>query len=178
MRFLVIGLAAAFCSLTTAFAQEEKSPWYEYYDVISYSELRALIDGGEVEEARILNDGWWVTVKLNGGEYFDVKVTPQTPIADHFYDAGIPVSIEHSSKDEDDKKPLWLDLFFNILPLLIFIFVFVFILWLMQKQGKKTQDECLDRARAINDEFLEKQQVQFDKFIEQFSSVMIEKNNG
>lgn len=175
MRILLIVLATAFLSLTPAFAQEEKSPWYEYYDVISYSDLRVLIDSSEIEEARVLNDGWWVTVRKKDGEYLDVKVTPQTPVADHFYDAGIPVRIEHSSKDEDDKDPLWLDLLINLSPLLIFIFVFCLILWVMQKQGKKTQDNYMDRAKAINDEFLDRQETQFKNFISELTSVMGEK---
>ncbi len=175
MRFLAIGLATTFFTLATAFAQEEKSPWYEYYDVISYSELRALIDGSDIEEARILNDGWWVTIRKKDGEYLDVRVTPQTPVADHFYEAGIPVRIEHSSKDEDDENPLWLDMLINLSPLLIFIFVFCLILWVLQKHGKKTQDNYMDRAKVINDEFLDRQEAQFKYFISELASVMGDK---
>jgi len=152
MRILLIGLATVFLTLTTVLAQEEKSPWYEYYDVISYSELRGLIDGGDIEEARILNDGWWVTVRKKDGEYLDVRVTPQTPIADHFYDAGIPVRIEHGSKDEDDDTPLWLEVFYNLLPLLIFIVFFAGIMFFMKRSG----GGYYARAEQINKEFLDR----------------------
>lgn len=155
-RLLIILVAYGFLNLANGFAQEEESPWYEYYDVISYSELRALIDGGEIEEARILNDGWWVTVRRKDGEYFDVRVTPQTPVADHLYDAGIPVSIEHSSKDEDDEQRLWLDVLISLSPLALLIVFLMAIVFVSRKQTKahyhraeRAQTEFFERLEKI-----------------------------
>ncbi|MEM9619458.1 MAG: hypothetical protein AAF936_16010 [Pseudomonadota bacterium] len=154
-------------------AEDHESVWFEEYEQIGYSELRKLIDEDQVDSARVLNDGWWITIKTKEGEFFDTKVTSETPIADHLYDAGIPVKIEHRNQESDDDEiARWKKVLFNILPLLIFIVFFIFVLWFSQKRGRKVQDECLDRAKAINDDFLDRQQKQFETFIEDFSSLL------
>lgn len=136
-------------------AEEEPSPWLESYEKISYSELRKLIDDGQIEEARVLNDGWWVTVKTKDGDYFDTRVTPQTPIADHFYDAGVTVSIRHNNI-EGDELPKWLSLFLNILPLLIFFVFFAVIMFFMRKanggyysRAEKMQADFFERLEKL-----------------------------
>ncbi len=148
----VISIAVLlFLFATQVSAEEDQSRWLESYEKISYSELRKLIDDDQIEEARVLNDGWWVTVKTKDGEFFDIRVTPQTPIADHFYDAGVPVSIRHKSV-EDDELPYWLSLFLNILPLLIFIVFFAGIMFFMKRNG----GGYYARAEQINKDFLDR----------------------
>lgn len=162
----------------TANAQDDDAIWFEMYEQIDYHELRNLIEEDKIDSARVLRDGWWVTIKTKEGEFFDTKVTPQTPIADHLYEAGIPVKFEHwGDDDEDNKIPKWQQIFLSILPLLIFIVFFIFILWWSQKRGRKVEDECLDRAKAINDEFLDRQQKQFETFIEDFSCLLKKKES-
>lgn len=178
MRKLFCFLLFAFLLLATANAQDDDAIWFEMYDQIDYTELRKLIDEGQIDSARVLRDGWWVTVKTKEGKFFDTKITPQTPIADHLYEAGIPVKFEHwSDDDEGGEIPKWRQIFLNILPLLIFIVFFIVILWWSQKRGRKVQDECLDRAKAINDEFLDRQQKQFETFIEDFSALLKKKES-
>ncbi len=155
MQKILLFAAALFFLSAPASAQEDQSPWYEPYEQISYSELRTLIDNGEVDEARVLNDGWWVTVKTKEGEYFDTKVTPETPIADHLYEAGIPVTIEHyneGSEEEADDLPAWLSLVINILPLLLFLVFFAGIIFLSRKQT----NAYYGRAEKMQADFFER----------------------
>jgi ATP-dependent Zn protease len=153
-----------------AVAQESSKPTSQDNNEVTYSELRKLVDDGLVASASVTGDGWWVSVTATDGVRYYAQVTPQTPISDHLYEAGVPVKIVHWS-EEDDESPAWLSMLFNVLPLLIFIVFFVLVLWFSQKRGKKVQDDCLKRAEAINNEFLDRQQVQFNKFIEDFASV-------
>ncbi|NOX81518.1 MAG: hypothetical protein GXP06_00710 [Alphaproteobacteria bacterium] len=177
MRTIFCFSIFVFLIAAPARAEEDESVWFKTYEQIDYSDLRKLIDEKQVDSARVLNSGWWVTIKTKDGKFFDTRVTPQTPIADHFYVAGIPVKIEHRNEDNDE-LPFWLDIFLNILPLLIFVVFFIFILWFSQKRGRKVQDECLDRAKEINDEFLDRQQEQFEAFIENFSSLLEKKDSN
>ena len=182
MQKIVSFLVFAVLLCGAAAAQEDDAVWFELYEQIDYSELRSLVDAGNVESARIFNDGTWVTVKTKDGEFFDTLVTPQTPIADHLYEAGIPVKFQLADRDDEtaeaDEERKWKEIFLNILPVLVFIVVFVLILWWSHQRGKKVQDECLDRAKAMNDEFLDRQQKQFDAFIENLSSLLKNKNSN
>jgi len=108
-----------------AFAQENSEEAAPKISEVTYSEIRKLIDDGVVESARVTGDGWWVHVKTSDGANYYAQTTPQTPIADHLYRAGVPVKIVHW-KEEKDERPLWLEIFYNLLPLLIFIVFFIF----------------------------------------------------
>lgn len=155
MRKLFCFLIFAVSLSAIANAQDDDSVWFESYEQIDYNELRNLIDEGQIDSARVLRDGWWVTVRTKEGEFFDTKVTPQTPIADHLYDAGIPVKFEHWSED-DDEMPLWLRLFLNVLPLIIFIAFVGVVHFGMKKantgyysRAEKLQNEFLDRLEKL-----------------------------
>lgn len=153
---------------------------------ISYSTLRALIDDGKVETAIMTDYGWRADVTTSDGTAYFVFVSPNTSLADYLVNAGVETSFsnpnfvdDYEPADSEKDTPLLLELFFNILPLLIFIAFFIFVLWFSQKRGRKVQDECLDRAKAINDEFLDRQQKQFETFIGDFSSLLEKKEyNG
>jgi ATP-dependent Zn protease len=122
---------------------------------VSYSDIRKLIDEGVVERGKVTNDGWWVTVYTKEGDRYFSPVTPQTPIADHLYEAGVPVLIEHykeEPQEEEDKLPTWLSLLINLLPLLIFL-LFVGGVFLFSRKGA---NNYYSRAEKMNAEFLER----------------------
>ncbi len=110
---------------------------------ITYSEIRKLVDDGAVEAASVTGDGWWVNVSTADGSRYYAQVTPQTPIADHLYEAGIPVRIVHWNEEKKEELPLWLSLFFNTLPLIIFLAFFFFVVRMMN--NKKKTDEFFNR---------------------------------
>lgn len=176
MKRLNFGLTiiVALFSISVAYAQTEEPP--QEKKEVTYSEIRQMIDEGVLVGGTVSGDGWWVTVKKTDGSVYYAPVTPYTPIADRLIDAGVPTKIVHISNENDNDLPLWLELLINGSPLVIFIVFFVFILWATQRKGKKEQDKCMNRAEAINNAFLEKQEAQFKSFINDLASVMNEKN--
>lgn len=146
MRKVFVLLVSVLCFFCQASAQEKAD---SKSTQISYFEIRKLIDDGIVERGQIYNDGWWVAVYTSDGNSYYAQITPQTPIADHLYAAGVPVSIDHIA-EEVDKTPLWLEVFFNLLPLLIFILFFAGIMFFMKRGG----GDYYARAEKINLDFL------------------------
>lgn len=69
MQKIISFLVFAVLLCGAAAAQEDDAVWFELYEQIDYSELRSLVDAGNVESARIFNDGTWVTVKTKDGEF-------------------------------------------------------------------------------------------------------------
>jgi|GEM_PF-7069365 len=175
-RFFFVGfLAVFFCA--HAVAQEKIEPQQKERTEVTYSEIRKLIENGEVKSASVTGDGWWVSVVTIDGNRSYAQVTPQTPIADHLYDAGIPVKIVHWNEDEDE-TPLWLKVFYNVLPLLIFIVFFVFVMFLLRGvNGKvfKKNDEHLAKAEAINNDHLAKVEEMQKRFFERLEKLLSEK---
>ena len=174
-KIISVLIFAVFLSSAAA-AEEDDAVWFELYEQIDYSDLRSRVDAGEVESARIFNDGTWVTIKTKDGEFFDTRVTSQTPVADHLYEAGIPVKFELGDQGDEsaevDKEKQWEEILLNLLPLLIFFAFVGLVAWFMNRQGSN----YYSRAEAINKEALDRQQKQFDAFLEGLSSVL--KNNN
>lgn len=116
----------------------------------SYSELRSHIELGNIASATITDDGRLVVSELKNGDTIVTHVSQNTPIADRMVDAGIPTSFTY---DQDPKTPLWLSIFFNILPFLIFLAFFFFV---MRSVRKSTggQEGYISRAEKLQNEFL------------------------
>lgn len=139
---------------------------------VTYSELRKLVDDGIVEKGRVSNDGWWVTVYTNDGAKYYAPITPQTPIADHLYDAGVPVRIEHIPEDEPSSV---LDLFYNLLPFLIFLVFIAFVSVVLRRANKKTSGlyaEYLKNAKAQNDEHLLRIENLHKSFLDRLEAIL------
>lgn len=132
-------------------SQEEATTGGSEEKEVTYSDIRKLIDDGVVEWGRVSGDGWWVNIKTIDGSRYYAQITPQTPIADHLYEAGIPVRIQHRQEDEDE-LPLWLELLINLLPLLIFLIFFAFVMLIMGKTNKKHTDKYDDYLAKVDDQ--------------------------
>jgi ATP-dependent Zn protease len=176
MKQFFVLLVSALCLCSQTYAQEEAESKSEE---VTYSELRKLIDDGVVKRGRVSNDGWWVTVYTDGARYY-AQVTPQTPIADYLYEAGVPVRIDHLAED-DDERPLWLEVFYNLLPLLIFVVFFVGIMAFMGRANKKQKskyDEHLKKVEQVNAEYFSQAEKLQNEFFERLEKLLVGRNNS
>ena len=150
MRFLafVITIQLFFAPLVLAASDSDDESSDE--SLMSYSELVQAIDAGNVANATIWDEGWWVTGNLSDGSYFTTRINPNTPIADRMVEAGIRTEFMHSEQEEE--MSIYLSMFFNILPLLIFLAFFFFV---MRAFGSKNNPH-LNRAEKMQEDFLER----------------------
>ena len=155
MKRIIIVAAMLASFFSAVCAQEARKADDKKEKEVSYSEIRTMIDEGIVDKASVTNDGWWVTVRTDEGAFYYAAVTPQTPIADHLYEAGVPVLIEHYNEEPQEKAdelPSWLSLLINILPLLLLLLflggIFVF--------SRKQTNNYYSRAENMQAKFLDR----------------------
>jgi len=178
MRTIFCFSIFVFLIAAPASAEEDDSVWFKTYEQIDYSELRRLIDEEQVDSALVSTSGWWVTIKTKEGEFFDTRVTPQTPIADHLYAAGVPVRIEHRNQ-EDDERPYWSSLALKFSPLLV-LWVFLIFLFVAargyNRKILKKNDDHLEKAEKLNNDHLVKVEAMQKEFFDRLEKLLTEKH--
>ena len=112
----------------------------------SYSELNQKISSGQVRDAEVAKGQ--VTGTLEDGTEFIVTIPEdgQTAIADRLNSAGVQTEIQ-----KEEELPLILNIFFNILPLLIFLAFFFFVMRQMQGAGGKAMGFGKSRAKLLTE---------------------------
>ena len=131
------------------------------YEEVNYSTYRAALDNSRIAQAGINRRGSLVFYIEKSGDKYFLTVPDISSAADRLADVGAEVdyySYFPSSEepyDENDELPLWLSLFVNILPLLIF-FAFIFFVFRSMRSGTDQAKEINEEARQMNREFLER----------------------
>ncbi len=164
----------AMLSVQTLFAADAETKAPERTR-ISYSEFRQFIDAGEVVDAKIWDSGWWVTGTLSDGSKFGTSLNPSTHIADRLVDAGVSTKFVISPPDDEETRPLYLKIFYIILPLLIFLGFLLFMMRGANRNIWKKNEEHLDKAERINNEQLDRLEILQREFFARLEKVLSER---
>ncbi|WP_425410140.1 hypothetical protein [Hyphococcus sp.] len=164
MSRLILLLVSVVTIVSPTLAQEATSTDESKDKEVTYFDIRKFIDDGVVEWGRVSGDGWWINIKTTDGSRYYAQVTPQTPIADHLYEAGIPVRIQHRAAEEE--TPRWLEFLLNLAPLLIFIVFFLFLMLTMGRSNKNHVDKY--------DDYLAKEDEQQRRYLERVEKFQTE----